>query len=152
MASRSAQKDQYRIRTVEDAKFAAKNYLAEISLSHALAFGLPEIDDRYDIWRVPLKTRAGDNVGEVAVDAVTTFIDKAKTTSREVLENRLLKRQPPSSQPKRRNSEPHLSTLRNAIGLGDSEDLMRDLPNESIDLVFTSPPLLQCAPRICGIY
>lgn len=147
MILKSSLKEQYRIRTVEDAKFVAGNYLAEISLSHALLFGLPEIDDRFDIWRVPLKTQDGDSVGEVAIDAVTTFVIKTKTTSREILENRLLKRQTAANQPKNRDVQPKLSTLRNTIGLGDSEDLLRDLPNESIDLIFTSPPYYNARPE-----
>lgn len=147
MTLKISQKEQYRIRTVGDAKFVAGNYLAEISLSHALLFGLPEIDDRFDIWRVPLKTPDGDNVGEVAIDAMTTFVIKTKTTSREILENRLLKRQTSANQPKNRDAQPRLSTLRNTIGLGESEDLLSELPNESIDLVFTSPPYYNARPE-----
>ena len=40
-----------------------------------------------------------------------------------------------------------LSTLRNTIGFGDSEELLKDLPSESVDLVFTSPPYYNAKPE-----
>ncbi len=44
----------YRFREVKEAKEVTKNYLKSIQLDKVTKFGLPEIDDRYHIWRVPL--------------------------------------------------------------------------------------------------
>jgi DNA modification methylase len=42
---------------------------------------------------------------------------------------------------------PKISNLRNTVGFGDSEDLLKDTPNESVDLVFTSPPYYNARPE-----
>lgn len=82
----------YRVVSVAEARVIAANYLKEASLEKAIIFGLPEIDDRFDIWRVPLKSKTGLKIGEVVIDARTTFIDPKKSTSRGLLENRLAER------------------------------------------------------------
>lgn len=40
-----------------------------------------------------------------------------------------------------------ISVLRNTIGLGDCEELLTELPAQSIDLVFTSPPYFNVRPE-----
>jgi DNA modification methylase len=45
------------------------------------------------------------------------------------------------------SSVPKISTLRNTIGLGDSEVLLQETPSESVDLVFTSPPYYNARPE-----
>ena len=112
-----------------------------------MVFGLPEIDDRFNIWRVPLKSKLGDKVGEVVIDAITTLIDWNKSTSKEILENRLLGRNNFVLTPETYKKAPKLSRLRNTIGLGDSEELLRELPAESVDLIFTSPPYFNAKPE-----
>jgi len=59
-----------------------------------------------------------------------------------MLENRLLGRgelddTPAGSRP---NGINQLSGIRNTIALGDCEQVLQDLPSESVNLVFTSPP------------
>ncbi len=139
----------YRIRTVSEAKKVTVDYLKTLELDKAVKLGLPEIDDRFDIWRVPLKSLVGANIGEVVIDAKTTFIDASKTTAKDILENRLLGRNDHASGNRRQKdkSVPRISTLRNTVGQGDSEDLLTDLPDESVDLVFTSPPYYNAKPE-----
>jgi DNA modification methylase len=136
----NSKKINYKITTVEQAKSVSMNYLNSIELDKAIDFGLPEIDDRYHIWRVPVKSKNNESIGEVVIDALTTLINEKKTTSKELLESRLLGRRNISYKNKKANSVPKISNLRNTIGLGDAEDLLADTPNESVDLVFTSPP------------
>ena len=69
------------------------NYLSSISLDNAVKLGLPEIDDRYDIWRIPIKSKKGERIGEIVIDAITTFVDSKKTTEKQLLENILLGRE-----------------------------------------------------------
>lgn len=138
----------YRVKTVKDAKSIALNYTKDIEIENVTKFGLPEIDDRFDIWRVPILALDGTKIGEVVIDALTTFVDNSRTTTKEILENRLLGR--PTSKRKKRNSNqdaPKISMLTNIIAKGDSEQLLRDLPNESVDLVFTSPPYYNAKPE-----
>lgn len=142
-------KANYRITTSKEAKAIASTYIEDLDLANVIKFGLPEIDDRFDIWRVPLVTKVVKaKVGEVVIDAVTTIIDSSKTTTKEILENRLLGRTEKSVKAKPSSKDcPKISMLANTIALGDSEDLLKDTPNESIDLVFTSPPYYNAKPE-----
>ena len=141
-------KDSYRITTTKEAKNISLDYVKSLELENVVTFGLPEIDDRFNIWRVPLKTKDGATIGEIVIDAITTFIDLSKTTSKDLLENRILGRKDTALKKKKQQaSVPKVSFLRNTIGMGDSEELLRELPSESVDLVFTSPPYYNAKPE-----
>jgi DNA modification methylase len=144
----------FRITEVAQAKEVSRNYLESIDLVNAITFGLPEIDDRYHIWRVPLLNHDKENIGEIVIDAFTTLINEKKTTDKHILESRLLGRKNLSGKQslKKSTSEngssiPKISTLRNTVGLGDCEELLSETPNESVDLVFTSPPYYNARPE-----
>ncbi len=142
-----AEQRDYNVLTVKDARDIAAIWLENIELEEAIAFGLPEIDDRYHVWRVPLvgKNQHG-RVGEIVIDAQTSLICENKTTSKEVLEERLLRKR--ERKKKRKNNEQYkVSALRNTIACGDAEDILQQLPEESIDLVFTSPPYYNARPE-----
>lgn len=140
-------RESYRVQTAKEAKSISLDYLKEIELEKAVTFGLPEIDDRFNIWRIPLRSKDGITVGEVVIDAITTFIDYSRTTTKDILENRLLGRKDVARKPTKKNELPKISTLRNTVGIGDSEELLKELPNESVDLVFTSPPYYNAKPE-----
>jgi len=149
----------YRVNTTKEAKEIALELLKEFRLENVIKFGLPEVDDRYHIWRVPLLNKDKNVLGEVVIDAKSSFIVEPKTTSLEVLENRLLGRYQKETKKnndfseievvksKKTTDTPKISNLRNTIGLGDSEDLLGEMPNESVDLIFTSPPYYNARPE-----
>lgn len=137
----------YRVRNGNEARTVGKVYLDKIDLANVIDFGLPEIDDRYNYWRIPLIAKNGDRIGEIVVDAKTTFINTDRTTTKEILENRLLGRSATPIKKQTRKGIPKISTLRNTIGIGDSEDLLKELPAECVDLVFTSPPYFNARPE-----
>ena len=146
--SKKIVKDSYRITTTKEAKNISLDYVKSLDLENVVTFGLPEIDDRFNIWRVPLKTKDGATIGEIVIDAITTFIDLSKTTSKDLLENRILGRKDTALKKKKQQaSVPKMSILRNTIGMGDSEELLKELPSESVDLVFTSPPYYNAKPE-----
>lgn len=147
MARTKKTKNTYRVTSAKEARSICLNYLKILELDKAVEFGLPEIDDRFDIWRIPLKSKTGNRVGEIVIDALTTFIDTNKTTSKELLENRLLGRNDIKKNASSSNSIPKVSMLRNTIGIGDSEELLKELPNECVDLIFTSPPYFNAKPE-----
>lgn len=147
MRNNVTKKKHYKIATVEQAKSVSRNFLKSMELDKAINFGLPEIDDRYHIWRVPIQSKSNENIGEIVIDAFTTLINEKKTTNKEILESRLLGRKNGTEVKKNGNSVPKISTLRNTIGLGDSEILLQETPSESIDLVFTSPPYYNARPE-----
>ena len=143
-----AEQRDYNVLTVEDARSVATIWLESIGLEEAIAFGLPEVDDRYHIWRVPLVSKnQRERVGEVVIDAHTSLIYEDKTTSKDVLEKRLLRRKGGKRRRTSRNRQYKLSALRNTIACGDAEDILLQLPEESIDLIFTSPPYYNARPE-----
>lgn len=138
----------YLIRTVEEAKCVAKSWLDDLLLSQVTAFGLPEVDDRYHIWRVPVKSSASSQkVGEIVVNAFTGEVDAKKTTRPKLMEARLLKKDEQALKAKKKLRSIQISALRNSIGLGDCIELANDMPAESVDLVFTSPPYFNARPE-----
>ncbi len=140
----------YRIREVKEAKEVTKNYLKSIQLDKVTKFGLPEIDDRYHIWRVPLLSNENEPIGEIVIDAISTLINEKKSTNKKVLESRLLGRKVSKKNEKKLIENgviPKISFLRNTLGYGDCEDLLAETPIESVDLIFTSPPYFNARPE-----
>lgn len=140
----------YKVLNTKDAKEIASIWLKNFDLENSVKFGLPEIDDRYHLWRVPLVTKGeGSHIGEVVIDAYTSLIQKDKSTNKETLEARILGRKVKSPRTKGNctNGKYALSNLRNIIALGDSEKILQELPAESVDLVFTSPPYYNARPE-----
>ena len=140
-------KRNYRVRSVSLAKKIAAGYIETLELANATRFGLPEVDDRYHLWRVPIRSRDNIKIGEVVIDAYTSLIIKKKTTSKSVLETRILGRNGDRHRIHNRAGPPKLSTLRNTVGQGDSEELLSETPAESVDLIFTSPPYYNARPE-----
>lgn len=138
---------QYIVKTVRDAKSVATTWLEAIRLENIVRLGLPEIDDRYHVWRIPLRRESSKTrIGEIVVDAYSAVIDSEKTTKPRILESRLLKKEE-SLLPSKRKGTYTLSTLRNTIGLGNSIELLQEMPAQSVDLVFTSPPYFNARPE-----
>lgn len=137
----------YRVSTVKEAKSIAHEYLKNIEVDKVTTFGLPEVDDRFDIWRVPILSLDKTKIGEVVIDAVTSLLDETKTTERTIIENRLLGRPTSSTKRKSEKRTPKISMLANTIRLGDSEEILSEMPNECVDLVFTSPPYYNAKPE-----
>jgi len=142
-----AERRNYRVQTVKQAKKIAAEWIKDIGLGKAVGFGLPEIDDRYHIWRIAL-TNSGDNIriGEIVIDANTSLVNIKKTTKKNALEKRILKAG--NIKIKKKNDDIYpISSLRNTIALGDSKKILGDMPAESVDLIFTSPPYYNARPE-----
>jgi len=110
-------------------------------------FGLAEIDDRYHVWRVPLLSReSGEKVGEVVVEAFGGAVDERRGSDEDAVTVRLpaVAANGPRAAPARESVS--VSPLGNTILCGDSEVTLRELPDESVDLVFTSPPYYNARP------
>lgn len=140
----------YAVLSVADAKQIALAWLNHHDLAQAVVFGLPEVDDRYHIWRVPLRKKgAKAMLGEIVIDARTSLIDTAKTTTSEMIEQRVLGRSGGKVAAKiiRRETEYQASNLRNTIACGDAEVILQEFAAHSVDLVFTSPPYYNARPE-----
>jgi DNA modification methylase len=141
------QKREYKVLNTEAAKRIARTWLRNFQLENAIVFGLPEADDRYHYWRVPFLSKAtSEKIGELCIDAYTTLVLEQKSTRKEVLEARLLGRKKQKKKNKRTKGPYVLSALRNTIAQGDSELVLQDLPAQSVNLIFTSPPYYNARP------
>jgi DNA modification methylase len=162
-----AQQRRYGVLTTRDAKRIATTQLKQWSVDRFVVFGLPEIDDRYHVWRVPLlnhTTKA--RVGELVINAKTEAVNHSKSTTLRVLCRALGVPEPGrahngalhngvSHNGKTHNGHgakvANVATItdldaRNAIIFGDSADVLQALPDESVHLVFTSPPYFNARP------
>lgn len=138
----------YNIVQVSQAKKVAENWLASVNLKKAVGFGLPEADDRYDIWRVPLICpKSNYKVGEIVIDAFSTLVVEDKTTKKDILENRLLGRENKLKTRRDRSEKYIISKQRNTVAFGDSEFVLREMAANSVDLIFTSPPYYNARPE-----
>lgn len=151
MRTRSVtQERRYLVLDVQEAKRIAVLWLQRARLGRAVRLGLPEVDDRYHVWRVPLLNQTGaERIGEVVIDARTSLILEDKSTSPGVLEARLLGRdgKDSTSSSGRLERSGGLWSLPNTVALGDCEGILQDLPAESVHLVFTSPPYYNARPE-----
>ncbi len=138
----------YAVLTAEQARQIALEWLKAGRLENAIALGLPEVDDRYHVWRVPLLGGvSGERIGEVVIDAYTSLVVENRSTRFDVLEARLLGRPSEGTPMSRRSDRYLLSSLRNIVALGDCEEILLELPAQSVDLVFTSPPYYNARPE-----
>mgnify|MGYP000184111045 FL=1 len=138
----------YAVLTADQARQIALEWLKAGRLENAIALGLPEVDDRYHVWRVPLLGGgSGERIGEVVIDAYTSLVVENRSTRFDVLEARLLGRPPEGTPMSRRSDRYLLSSLRNIVALGDCEEILTELPAQSVDLVFTSPPYYNARPE-----
>ncbi len=142
-----AKQRNYNVVSVAQAKEIVVNWLAEIDLQNVVRLGLPEVDDRYHFWRVPLCAPSGERVGEAVIDAYTTELLPAKTTRPDVVTARLLRQDETNIDRRKQTAIYRRSYLRNTIGFGDCVDLLDEMPTESVDLVFTSPPYFNARPE-----
>ena len=142
-----AERRRYLVTSVAQAKEIVTEWLEEIELCNVIRLGLPEVDDRYHLWRVPLCNTGHTKIGEAVIDAYTTDLLFSKTTAPSMLEARLLQKVHSSKRKKTQKTPYPISPLRNTIGLGDAVDLIEEMPAESVDLVFTSPPYFNARPE-----
>jgi DNA modification methylase len=142
-------KKQYNIKNVEEAKTIAGNWLETIGVRPLTSFGLPEVDDRYHIWRVPLRSKiTKHNIGEIVLDAITTLINEDKSTKPEILQTRILNGSNAVVATLRKSATKYeISAQRNTIALGDAEFVLQEMAARSVDLIFTSPPYYNARPE-----
>lgn len=134
----------YNVINTEQAKKITNDYLtAQLDSMENIAYGLPEIFDRYDIWNVPVLYKK-EVIGEVAVDVYTKDINRKLSSDIGVLKERKQRIDKGNviTLPKenRKKGTYKISDLNNMLLKGHSELVLRKLPEQSIDMIFTSPP------------
>ncbi len=143
-----SEKRRYRVLTTDEAKAVADVELGAWDILGQVEYGLPEVDDRYHIWRVPLvRPGTSEKVGEVVIDARSALVQARRSSDPAVVKARLAGRANGAAE----LAEPRAEAiprpaLANTILLGDSEQTLAGLPAGAIDLVFTSPPYFNARP------
>ena len=143
-----SEKRRYQVLTTDDAKAVADAELGVWDILGQVEYGLPEVDDRYHIWRVPLvRPGSTEKVGEVVIDARSALVQARRSSDPAVVKARLAGRANGAAEPAEPPAEAiPRPALANTILLGDSELTLAGLPAGAIDLVFTSPPYFNARP------
>lgn len=133
------------VSTAEQAREQAVAWIEANLGAVALQLGLPEVDDRYQAWRVALLNHEGNPVGEVMIACADGSIVQA--TRRLIIQSRLF---PDQNGPDSDTKQREFTTLRTAeseIVWGDSRVVLRQLPDELFGLAITSPPYYNAKPQ-----
>ena len=116
--------------------------------SRFISIGLPEYDDRYNFWRVPLHLNNGKDIliGQLNIDEeISEIID---WTDVSLIEQRIEKYR--NIKVSERNSTKKLfypAPIPNKVILGNCIDVLEDFPPDTAQLVFTSPPYFNAKPQ-----
>lgn len=119
-----------------------RDYLQKLN---DVKLGLPEYNDRTRQWRTTLLFN-NQSLGLVYYDAMTGELDKNKSTSTSFLKKRLnlIKREKnlkKKNKRKKRDNTYYVSPLRHDLLINDdAAHALKELPANSADLIFTSPP------------
>lgn len=117
-----------------------RDYLQKLN---DVKLGLPEYNDRTRQWRTTLLFN-NQSLGLVYYDAMTGELDKNKSTSTSFLKKRLnlIKREKNlKNKRKKRDNTYYVSPLKHDLLINDdAAHALKELPANSADLIFTSPP------------
>lgn len=136
------EKRNYIVKTSDEAKNIAIEYLSKSNIStNIISFGLPEINDRYNIWKVPVLSNC-QFLGDIIINAFSGDINQELSSEISIIQKRIdsAKKTESHKEKKTKKSKFIVSNLNNMIIQGRSEVALRSLPEQSIDLIFTSPP------------
>lgn len=137
-----AKKSNYSVKTADKAKNITIDYLLKFDIPiNDISFGLPEINDRYDTWKVPVLSN-NQFLGDIIINAFGGNINKKLSSEISIIQKRIDSAKKKESHKKKgkNKSDFIVSNLNNTIIQGRSEVALRSLPEQSIDLIFTSPP------------
>ena len=139
----------YSVTSTAQAKKIVLAYLAsQGDALRGVKLGLPEVDDRYHVWRIPILDLSKNRVGEVVLSSKSGEIDKGKSSESSVMLKKLSDQILVSSKKEKKSTHSVIarSVLRNTLVQGDAETTLAEFPAESVDLVFTSPPYFNARP------
>lgn len=143
------------VSTVKQARYVTRNWLKEKlpDTKEFIASGLPEVDDRYDVWRVSLILADGTDVGELRISKDGTVVGHTnlstlKTRIRKFRDNKpkhivsrtLIHKRIP-------NASFRPAPIPNKVILGDAQAVLEEFPPDTAQLVITSPPYYNAKPQ-----
>lgn len=138
--------------TTKRARNITSEWVSEVfpEYKDVITLGLPEYDDRLDLWRVTLKGKnsKSDIIGEVKLDRnVSKIVDSTKS-------DLIIERAKQEKGKKNKTSESAKNRnlfipapIPNKIILGDSIKVLDDFPADTAQLIVTSPPYYNAKPE-----
>ena len=132
------------------ARSLAENWLDNklIFIKKYISLGLPEYDDRFNKWRVPLNLQNGSHilVGEIFInDQIDRIID---FTDIQLIKKRVEKYKNISLKNTIKTNSLFIpAAVPNKVILGNAIDVLEDFPPDTAQLVFTSPPYYNVKPE-----
>lgn len=131
----------------DDVRRLAFSWLDDHFTQQSLSLGLPEWDDRLEVWRVALVSADSPRnpLGEIQVNADG---DIRRVPSVDMVKQRMRYVRTQRQSPLRRKS-PSITfpPIPNKVILGDCRDVLKDFPPAGAQLVFTSPPYFNAKPE-----
>jgi DNA modification methylase len=137
------------VTTVSQVREIVSNWIFHVlqDIEEDIALGLPEIDDRYSIWRVAILSRSkrGLSLGEVKVD----FDGKiCGHTGLALIRKRLQGIGDfPVEYGTKTNGLIYPAPIPNKVILGDAAVVLEEFPPDTAQLVITSPPYFNAKPE-----
>src|ERR1035437_9549996 len=140
----------YGVLTTADARTIAAEKLKEWGFPvEVFSFGLPEIDDRYHVWRVPiLDAPRTSRTGEIVINARTAIVDLKRSTDPDTIRDRMAAEAVDVEPITQRTSVVVTPKLRNTIVCGDSEFTPPGLAGGFIRFSLPAPAVFQCTARL----
>lgn len=132
----------YFVKNTEQAKEITKLFLKEnIDPNLDYDFGLPEVHDRYHVWNVPVKYNE-ELIGTISINAFTGKVDESLSSNISTIKERIsgVSEIARKKTAKKKKKDYIISNLGNMVLKGRAECALSTLPNESVDMIFTSPP------------
>lgn len=145
-ASKNGNGNGQAVHTAAKARDIAREWTEENILGFYLSTGLPEVDDRYEAWRVALLGEANQVVGELMIRCSDGEVIQA--TKIDVIMSRLTpKKNPPSAQSISQTEPSYTNIGDSLIVCGDARIVLNELPEELFGLAITSPPYYNAKPQ-----
>lgn len=129
--------------TVAKAKTIAQQWITSNLSGITLEFGLPEVDDRYEAWHVPLLSSTSSKfVGTLRISCKNGDILLATDPA-------LIKERLNSNGKKLESFKQTQDKIPNGMDIlcGDSRLILREYQSEIIDFAITSPPYFNAKPE-----
>lgn len=135
------------VKTVKEARHIISRWLSDNLPNYGslISTGLPEIDDRYNVWRVSLILNNGAEVGEIKINKAGGVVGHTKLT---ILESRIKKFKDNGIESKSRaDTLFRPAPIPNKVILGDAISVLEEFPPDTAQLVITSPPYFNAKPQ-----
>lgn len=127
------------INSVADVRLLIEKEYNKLLSQDEMTLGLPEYNDRTKEWRVAILYK-NNGVGFVFYSGVTGEKNVARSSSIDIIQQKITQIKKSGVKDTKKDNTFYISNLKNSLVLGDSIEELKKLPDNSIDMVFTSPP------------